>query len=75
MKQCYKDPNRPCNDECAAYSEKARHGTHCLELASRLEANERIQQTQFATEVNSLYMKILAESMNDFRQTIGEVFD
>lgn len=73
MIYCYKESKRPCDDACAAYCSNPRHDTNCLELASQIEISERMKGIQLSNDLNTLYNKILAQTMTSLRGTLKSV--
>jgi hypothetical protein len=68
-KYCYKDGSRICDDSCTAYCIDPRHGVHCLDLASQLESLERAKHMSLSNELYAVNAKLLASSLNSFRDT------
>ena len=74
MTQCFKDKDRRCDEECEAYCSSERHGTNCLELATRVETGERIGQLKIAYDLNSLFLHVLSQSMESFKDLAEKAF-
>lgn len=70
MAKCYKDKERECDSECAAYCEEERHGTHCLALAVHLEMERRMTDFMCSSDIHSYFLKSLSQSMNSLKDTI-----
>ncbi len=66
MKKCYKDKDRKCDNECEAYTEEEKHGTHCLDLAVRVERNRREKESNCSRDIHSYFMKTLSKSIDSF---------
>ena len=63
VKKCYKDVNRDCNEECAAYVSSLRHGTPCLELSVNVELIDRLKEQVLSNNLNSASNKMLADTI------------
>lgn len=69
MKVCFKDKDRPCNDECTAYCADLRHGVNCLDLATQMESCARAKHMSISNELFAVNMKLLSTAMNSFKET------
>lgn len=70
MSKCYKDKERQCDSECAAYCEEKRHGTHCLALAVHVELEKRLESFMCSSDIHSYYLKTLSQSMDALKDTV-----
>lgn len=73
MKKCYKDKERLCDDECAAFVEQDQ-GANCLELASLADVSKylrlatdsavkAVKTSAVSRDINSFYMKLMVEAL------------
>jgi hypothetical protein len=70
MAKCYKEKERQCDSECAAYCEEKRHGIHCLALAVHLELEKRVGDFICSSDINSYFLKALSMSMDSLKDTV-----
>lgn len=70
MVYCYKDKERECNENCAAFCSEKRHGVNCLDLATSIEGLERAKKLTSSTELNAVYMKVLSQTMDSFKEDV-----
>lgn len=71
MLKCYKDKERECDSECAAYCEDLRHDTHCLALAAIWELARRMDNFECASNIHSYYLKSVSESVESVVETFS----
>lgn len=71
MAQCYKDKERQCDLECAAYSEEKKHGTNCLALAAQWELARRMENFECASDIHSYFLKAVSESVDSLKETFA----
>lgn len=68
MAKCYKDKERICDIECAAYCEDVRHGTHCLALAVQWELAGRMERFECSSDIHSFFLKSVSQSVDSLKE-------
>lgn len=71
MPKCYKDKERECDIECAAYCEDMRHDTHCLALAAQWELAKRMESFECASDIHSYFLKVVSQSIDSLKDAFS----
>lgn len=82
---CYKDKERICDQECAAFIDLGGDGIKgivsgglsrpscCLELNVSVELTRRLEAMECSNNVNSFYMRLMAKEVQKFGAQLGKV--